>query len=61
MFLNPSGTVKAEKKISDTVGGLAAALDVDDHFGMSLASLGDLDGDEVVDLAVCMTNPRAAQ
>ena len=33
LFLNADGTVKGEQKISDTQGGLAAALDNDDYFG----------------------------
>jgi CSLREA domain-containing protein len=52
LFLNPDGTVRAEQKISDTSGGLLAALDNDDWFGHSVAGLGDLDGDGTVDLAV---------
>ncbi|MEM9041320.1 MAG: FG-GAP-like repeat-containing protein, partial [Actinomycetota bacterium] len=50
--LNADGTVKAEQKISDTAGGLAATLDDGDYFGSSLATLGDVDGDGVNDLAV---------
>ncbi|MCP4960292.1 MAG: hypothetical protein GY925_13620, partial [Actinomycetia bacterium] len=46
------GTVAAEQKISDTAGGLAAVLDDDDHFGVSAASIGDVDGDGIVDIAV---------
>ncbi len=56
LFLNADGTVKAEQKISDTVGGLAATLDNDDHFGIQLAAIGDLDGDGVNDLAVAASN-----
>ena len=52
LFLNTDGTVKAEQKISDTVGGLAATLDDDDEFGLGLAGIGDLDGDGVRDLVV---------
>ncbi len=40
LFLNSDGTVKAEQKISDTQGGLSAALDASDEMGRSLASLG---------------------
>ncbi|MCP4962436.1 MAG: hypothetical protein GY925_24595 [Actinomycetia bacterium] len=46
------GTVAAEQKISDTAGGLAAVLDDTDWFGDSTASIGDLDGDGIVDIAV---------
>jgi Tol biopolymer transport system component len=52
LFLNPNGTVKAQQKIADGVGGFAAgALDGGDQFGSSLATLGDLDGDAVTELA----------
>ncbi len=52
LFLNIDGTVKAEQKISDIEGGFTGTLDNGDWFGDSLASLGDLDGDGVSDLAV---------
>jgi hypothetical protein len=52
LFLNPDGTVKDEQKISDTAGGFPATLEDHDHFGSSLAALGDRDGDGVEDLAV---------
>ncbi len=52
LFLNPDGTVKSHQKISDTQGGFTGTLDNADLFGWSLASLGDLDGDSVGDLAV---------
>ena len=52
LFLNADGTVRAEQKISDTAGGLAATLDDADYFGISVAGLGDLDGDGQVNLAV---------
>lgn len=52
LFLNSNGTVKSIQKISDTVGGFAGVLDNEDAFGRGIASLGDVDGDAVVDLAV---------
>ncbi|MBW2381981.1 MAG: FG-GAP repeat protein [Deltaproteobacteria bacterium] len=52
LFLKPDGRVKSHQKISDTQGGFTGALDRFDYFGGSLSSLGDLDGDGVVDLAV---------
>ena len=52
LFLNPDGTVKSKQKISDTQGGFGGILDDLDTFGKSVASLGDLDGDGVGDLAV---------
>tara|TARA_R110002072_G_scaffold233795_2_gene391427 strand:+ start:21846 stop:29309 length:7464 start_codon:yes stop_codon:yes gene_type:complete len=51
--LNADGTVKANSRIADGVGGLpAGSVSSQDGFGSSLASLGDLDGDGVTDLAV---------
>ncbi len=52
LFLNSNGTVKSHQKISDTQGGFTGILDNGDRFGDSVAALGDLDGDRVVDLAV---------
>ena len=52
LFLNASGTVKLEQKISDTAGNFGGLLDNVDRFGQSVANMGDLDGDAVTDLAV---------
>ena len=52
LFLNDDGTVKSHQKISDTEGGFTGTLDFGDLFGISVAGLGDLDGDGVGDLAV---------
>ena len=46
------GWVLVHQKISDTQGGFTGILDNIDLFGTSVASLGDLDGDGVGDLAV---------
>jgi len=46
------GTVLSHQKISDTEGGFTGTLDHADGFGSSVASLGDLDGDGTVDVAV---------
>jgi hypothetical protein len=51
MFLNADGTVKNSVKIDDSVGG-GPPLASGGRFGQSIASLGDLDGDGVTDLAV---------
>jgi hypothetical protein len=56
LFLNADGTVKSHQKISDTEGGFRGALDDNDRFGVSLAPLGDLNGDGVVDLAAGAAN-----
>jgi hypothetical protein len=52
VFLNDDGTVKSQQEISDIQGGFTGELNDFDEFGWSVASLGDLDGDEVGDLAV---------
>lgn len=52
LMLTPEGSVKSSAKISELSGGLGASLDLLDDFGNSLANLGDIDGDGVVDLAV---------
>ncbi len=39
LFLYPNGTVKGEQKISDEEGALAAALNTQDHFGISVARM----------------------
>jgi FG-GAP repeat len=52
LFLNRNGTVKSHQKISALAGGFTGVLDLRDSFGVSVASLGDLDGDGVGDLAV---------
>ncbi|MBI4470513.1 MAG: FG-GAP repeat protein [Acidobacteria bacterium] len=46
------GTVKGHQKISATEGGFAGTLDDTDQFGITVAAVGDLDGDGVTDLAV---------
>ncbi len=52
LFLNADGTVRSQRKISDTSGGLAATLDDGDEFGLSVAAPGDVDGDGLPDVAV---------
>ena len=51
LFLDTDGTVKGEQKISDTSGNFAGSLGGDDNFGVSLAGLGDINGDGVPDVA----------
>lgn len=51
LFLNPNGGVKSFQKIASGIGG-GPTLSNDDRFGSSIASLGDLDGDGITDLAV---------
>jgi len=52
LFLNPTGTVKEEQKISDLYGGFEGMLSDEGRFGESVAFLSDLNQDGVDDLAV---------
>ena len=54
LFLNSDETIKNAQKMSNLYGNFNTfySVDADDRFGMSLASLGDLDGDNVIELAV---------
>jgi hypothetical protein len=51
LYMNADGTAKEHQKIASGIGG-GPFLASDDHFGHSVTSLGDLDGDGVTDLAV---------
>ena len=53
-FLKSDGNIKNAQKLSYIYGNLGSfyTLDAGDQFGNSIASLGDLDGDGVIDLAV---------
>ena len=55
LFLNSDGTVKMHQKISDTEGDFAGILDNNDNFGISVTSLGDLNGDWITDIGVGAT------
>ena len=54
--MNANGTVKSHQKISDTKGNFTGTLADMDNFGYSVASIGDLNGDNVPDLAVSAHN-----
>jgi hypothetical protein len=56
LFLNADGTVQSEQKISEDEGGFEGDLDENDQFAHALTSIGDLNDDGVVDLAVGMPN-----
>lgn len=51
LFLNSNGSAKSTTKIANLTNGGPRLVD-GDRFGSSVASLGDLDGDGVADLAV---------
>jgi hypothetical protein len=55
LYLNADGTVREQGKISDTAGGFGGGLGDRDYFGVSVSSIGDLDGDSTLDLAVGAT------
>ncbi len=52
LFLNSSQTVKSHQKISATSGGFTGTIDDNVRFGWSLAAVGELDSDNIPDLAV---------
>ncbi|RKY20111.1 MAG: hypothetical protein DRQ55_08795 [Planctomycetota bacterium] len=52
LFLAPDGSVRSHSKLSDTRGRFGGKIGKGDQFGRSLAALGDLDGDTVMDLAI---------
>ena len=52
LFLNEDGSVKNHQKIITNANGFSGYLDFDDRFGVSLANLGDMNGDSITDLAV---------
>jgi hypothetical protein len=52
VLLETDGGVKGVTQIGDGLGGFTGLLDNNDMFGSSVANLGDLDGNGVVDLAV---------
>ena len=51
MFMNGNGTVKGTVEINDSTAN-GPVLSDEDYFGISVAAIGDLDGDGVQDLAV---------
>ena len=52
IFLNIDGTVKSHQKISSIEGNFDVVLEAGDNFGTAVESIGDLDGDGIVDLAI---------
>jgi hypothetical protein len=52
LFLNGDGTVKDYQKIANNYGGMGNVIQNVDVFGCSIANIGDIDGDGIVDIAV---------
>ncbi len=52
LFLAADGTVREHAKLSASSGDFAGPLTNGDQFGVSIANMGDIDGDGVIDLAV---------
>jgi hypothetical protein len=52
LFMNPDGTVRASQKLAEGEGGFTGELNDGAVFGISLAAVGDVDGDGVADLVV---------
>lgn len=53
LFLQTDGNIKTAQKISNWYGNIGAFYTLGgDYFGNAVASLGDVDGDFVIDLAV---------
>ena len=52
LFMDDDGQVDLEQKISNTEGSFDGTLDNDDQFGTSVAAVGDLNNDGVLDLVV---------
>lgn len=52
LFLNTDGTVKGHQKISALYGGFTGVLKFPDSFGISIANLGDVNGDGALDMGV---------
>ena len=52
LFMNANGTVRTEQKISNREGNFDGRLAGGDNLGRALANLGDLNKDNVVDIAV---------
>lgn len=52
LFLNADGTVSTFQRISQTEGNFNRILNTNDHFGCSIASIDDINGDDIPDLAI---------
>ena len=52
LFLDPNGRVRNQREITEGQSGFSGPLAEDSRFGSSVASLGDLDGDGSIEIAV---------
>ncbi|MBL4652179.1 MAG: FG-GAP repeat protein, partial [Flavobacteriales bacterium] len=52
LYLNPDGTVKNEFEITQGQFGFSGVIDGGDFFGVSVANVGDLNGDGITEIAV---------
>ena len=52
LFLNSDGTVKSSQKISSSEGNFQIDLGDNDKFGYSIDNIGDLNNDNIIDIAV---------
>ena len=52
LFLNSDGTVKNHSRIASNVGGFNTTIATDQEFSISIANIGDINNDGVVDIAV---------
>ena len=50
--LDDDGTVKSHQKINELNGGFTGVIEDGDHWGHEVSSIGDFDGDGVVDIVV---------
>jgi hypothetical protein len=51
-LMNSNGTVQSQQKISAFEGGFEGMLNTGDQFGISATSMGDIDGDGIIDIVV---------
>lgn len=51
-LMNTDGTVKSHQKIDENATNFSGTLDDNDHFGITVTGIGDLDRDGVPDIAV---------